>query len=319
MLNDFDKLVVYLDKDTLKYMFMCFNKNRDYPVMKKLYSMLHDGYKNNFIVTPITFNHIMPYIDENTIDNEYLAMMGNIGQIQFHRRFTVRTLQLIRIINYFFEKKYNKPQWRDVFSSNPEDKYIAGFNQYRSISIQNVLKSYEREKNASRIYYFIENYKQGHSFDDIAGEYFQYFWDEFPDLITPFLPLNGSADYNMKIFLDYDEINEIPEYHLASNLLSHLFETYGIDEIESGSKDDLLLAAETAAAYMPYCHFYVTSIEIAEIINMNGMNESYDVKVYDNNESSLYKLIEDLGFYIETLMAERKLKANKSIFKKGKY
>jgi hypothetical protein len=319
MLNDFDKLVVYLDSATLKYMFMSYTRNRDYPVMKKLFSLLEEGYKTDTIVTPITFNHLIPYIDENTIDTEYLAMMAKIGQIQFHRRFTVRTLQLIRIINYFFEKKYSKPQWRDIYSSNPEDKYVAGFNQYRSISIQNVLKSYEREKNASRIFYFIENFKKGNKFEDIAGEYFEYIWEEFPDLITPYLPQNGSAEYNMKIFLEFDEINEIPEYHLMSNLISHLIETYGIGEIEAGSKDDLLLAAETAAAYMPYCHFYVTEVEIAEIINMTGINESYDVKVYDHNESSLYQLIEDLTFYIETLLAERKLKSHKSMFKKGKF
>ncbi len=319
MLNDFDKIVVYLDVETLKFMYMSYTKNREYPVMKKLYSLLHEGYINDTIVTPITFNHLLPHIDENTIDSDYLAMMGSLGQLQFHRRFTVRTLQLIRIINHFFEKKYNKPLWRDVFSANPNDKYVAGFNQYRSISIQNVLKSYQREKNASRIYFFIDNYKKGRKFEDIAGEYYHYIWDEFPDLITPYLPMDGSAEYSMNKFLDYDEINEIPEYHLISSLLSLLFETYGIGKIESGEEDSLLLKAETAAAYMPYCHFYVTEVEIADIINMCGINQSYDVKVYDNNESSLYKMINEIRFRVDMLIDERKQKTNKTMFKKGKF
>ena len=319
MLNNFDSFVVYLDPDTLKYMFLNYMKSRNYPVMKKLYSVLKGGYENNMIVTPISFNQILSYIEENTIDNEYLAMMGNIGQIQFHRRFTIRTLQLIRIINNFFEQKYKKQIWMDAFSTNPDKEYMPGFNQYRSISVQNVLKAFEREEKYSRVYYFIESYKEGKSFEDIAGEYFRYSWEQFPDIIKPFLPIDGTPEYNMKRFLEYEEIKEIPEYHIISNILHPLFEKYGIKDIESGLKDDLLLAAETAAVYMPYCHFYVTTVDIAELIMMTGINESYNVMVYDHNESSLYKLIDDINILINTKKIESKRKTSKTIFRKSRY
>lgn len=319
MLNDFDSFVVYLDPDTLKYMFLNYMKSRNYPVMKKLYSVLNEGYENNMIVTPISYNQIISYIEENTIDNEYLAMMGNIGQIQFNKRFTIRTLQLIRIINHFFEQKYKKPIWMDAFSSNPDNKYMPGFNQYRSISVQNVLKAFEREEKYSRVYSFIESYKEGKSFEDIAGEYFRYSWEQFPDIIKPFLPIDGTPEYNMKRFLEYEEIKEIPEYHIISNILHPLFEKHGIKDIESGLKDDLLLAAETAAVYMPYCHFYVTTVDIAEIIMMTGINEPYNVMVYDHNESSLYKLIDDISILIKTKKIESKRKTSKTIFRKNRY
>ena len=58
--------------------------------------------------------------------------------------------------------------------------------------------------------------------------------------------------------------------------------------------DEALFVAETAAAYMPYCHFYVTIVDVAELITKTRINKFYDVKVYDHNESSLYKLIDDL-------------------------
>ena len=319
MLNDFKSFIVYLDPDTLKYMFLNYMKSQNYPVMKKLYSVLKEGYENNMIVTPISFNHILSYIEENTIDNEYLAMMGNIGQIQFHRRFTIRTLQLIRIINNFFEQKYKKPIWMDAFSTNPDKKYMPGFNQYRSINAQTVLKALEREEKYSRVYYFIESYKEGNSFEDIAGEYFRYSWEKFPDIIKPFLPIDGTPEYNMKRFLEYEEIKEIPEYHIISNILNPLFEKHGIKDIESGLKDDLLLAAETAAVYMPYCHFYVTTVDIAELIMMTGINKPYNVMVYDHNESSLYKLIDDISILINTKKIESKRKTSKTIFRKSRY
>ena len=81
-------------------------------------------------------------------------------------------------------------------------------------------------------------------------------------------------------------------------------------------KDDLLLAAEKMAAYMPYCNFFVSNVDVAELVNMTGINEPYNVKVYDNNESSLYRLIDDLTNALKHKSVEKDMRTSKTIFRK---
>jgi len=301
MINATDRYIVFLDSDTLKFMYLSYIKSRNYPVMNKLYTLLHEGYKSNLVVTPISFNHILPYIDKNLISIEFLNMMGSIGQIQFHQRFTIRTLQLIRVIKY------------------PDEKYNPGFNKYHSISAQNVLKAIDREKNSSQIYFFIESFKKGKTIEVIVGEYFKYLWGKFPDIIKPYLPVDGDPEYYFKSFIENEEIKDIPEYHIVSNILYTLFETYGIEDVEYGLKDDLLLAAETTAAYMPYCHYYITTVDFAELVMMTRINETYNVNIYDHNESSLYRLIDDLTESLKVKRTESKKKISKTAFRKSRF
>ena len=91
----------------------------------------------------------------------------------------------------------------------------------------------EREKNNSQIYFFIENFKEGNPLDSIAGEYFNYLWEKFSDLVKPYLPVDGSYEYYMKKFLEYEDIKDIPEFHIISNILYPLFETLGIENVEA--------------------------------------------------------------------------------------
>ena len=80
--------------------------------------------------------------------------------------------------------------------------------------------------------------------------------------------------------------------------------------------DDLLLASEITSAYMPYCNYYVSTVDIAELILMSGINEEYKVRVYDHNESSLYKLIDDLTLACRSKSIERRRKETKTMFRK---
>ncbi len=319
MLNNFKRNIVYLDPETLRYMYYSYSKNRNYPVMNKLFALLSEGYRNNLVITPICLDHILPFIKENTINPDFLNMMGSMGQVQFYQRFTIRTLQLIRIINHFFHKRYNKPNWRDAFSSDPDERYVQGFNQYISFSAQNVTKGVAREKHNSQIFFFINSFKEGKELEETAPAYFKYLWQEFPDLIKPYLPRDGDSEYQMKKFFEYDEIKDIPEFHVIGNVLYPLFETYGIHDIENGMKDDLLNAAESMAAIMPYTHYYVSTAEIAEIAMMTGVNEPYNTKIYDHNESSLYKMINDLQNDLQTKKSNNHSGITRSSFRKPRF
>ena len=319
MLNDHDKLVVYLDPDTLKYLYLSYTKQRNYPVMNKLFTLLHEGYQNNFVVTPLTLEHIQPFIEEQNVSTDFFNMMGAMGQLQFFQRFTIRTLQLIRVINHFFDQTYSKPVWRDAFSSDPNALYAPSFNQYLSNSAMNVQKAIAREKKNSQIYFFINSFREGKPLESIAPEYFAFLWDQFPDLIKPYLPMDGDPEYHFRQFLEFDGLQEIPEFHIIANILYPLFETYGIKDIELGLRDDLLLAAETVAAYMPYTHFYVTTVDVAELVIMTRINESYGVRVYDHNESSLYKLINDLGEELKRRRSQVKKRITHTAFRKPRF
>ena len=307
MLNYFDKYIVYLDSDTLSYMYLSYSKKRNYPVMNKLYSVLHEGFTNNILVTPLSMDHLFPYIKENQIDINILNMMGGLGQTQFLQKFTITTLQLIRIINHFFNQDYKKPVWKDAFSSDPDEKNFPGFNKYSSIAAMNVQTAIEREKKNSQIYEFLEGFKEGKTIDSISSRHFKLLWEKFQDIIIPYLPVDGLPESNIKQFLEYEEIKEIPEFHIISNIIYPLLESYDFEDIEHGLKDELLLAVETIASYLPYCNFYVTKVDIAELVNMAEINEPYNVRVYDHNESSLYKLIQDLSD-LSKVTKERKLK-----------
>jgi len=316
MLNLTDRYVVYLDSDTLRYMYLNYTKARNYPVMTKLYSLLSEGYKNNLVVTPLTFDHVAPYINESKIEIEFLNMMAGMGQLQFLQRLTVRTLQLIRVINSYFEQNYKRPVWKDAFTTDPDEHYMPGFNKYHSLSPQIVSNALEREKKSSKIYFFIESFKEGKSIECVAEEYYSFLWEEFPDLITPYLPIDGPPEIHFNSFIKKEEIQDIPEFHIISSILYPLFETTGIKEIEMGSKDDLLFAAETMAAYMPYCNFYITTVDIAELALITGINLSYTVQVYDHNESSLYKFINDLALSLKTKDTHSQKKLSQTIFRK---
>lgn len=318
MLNTTEKFIVYLDNDTLNYLFLDYSGERSYPVMKKLYALLHDGFINDWLCTPFSIDSVPHFIKENRIKQKFLDMMGGIGQVQFHQRFTIKTLQLIRIINSFFDNHYNKPMWRDAFSVSPDEHYTAGFNKYSSINAKNAFQSLDREKRTSRIFEFIESYKEGKEAESLAGAHFKSLWDEFPDLIIPFLPKMGTPESHMTTFLEYDTIKEIPEFHILSNVLYPLLDAYGIEEVEAGKHDAALLTSEIIASYMPYCHFYVSSVDIAELVMMTGINKTYNVRIYDHNESSLYKLINDIT---ENYKAKNKYKKgttkNQTMFRKG--
>jgi len=317
MFNETNKFIVYLDTDTLEYMYLNYTKRRNYPVMNKLYSLLSDGFVKNVVVTPLAVDHLSLYIHENQIDMHFLNMMGELGQVQFLQRFTVKMLQLIRVINHFFEQTYKKPLWKDVFSSDPDEKYTTGFNKYHSITAQNVIKTLEREKKHSRIYDFIESYKAKKDMRSIASFHFNYLWEQFPDFIRPYLPKKGSPEQHIKSFLEYEAIIDIPEFHIISNIFYSLFELYGIDDVETGNKDDILLAVENISTYLPYCHFYVTTVDIAELIMKTGINEAYNVMVYDHNESSLYKLIQDLTDSMRQKQMALDKEMKKSMYKRG--
>jgi len=126
-------------------------------------------------------------------------------------------------------------------------------------------------------------------------------------------------EYHIKRFLEFDEIKEIPEFHIIANILYPLFDTYGIKDIELGLKDDLLLAAENISAYMPYCNYYVTTVDVAELVIMTRINEPYGVRVYDHNESSLYKLINDLTEGIKQKKSEVKKHITHTAFRKTRF
>ena len=225
MLNNTDKFVVYLDPNTLEYMYLNYSEKRNYPVMNKLYSLLQEGFVNNIVVTPLSMDHLRLYIDEKKINTVFLNMIGGLGQVQFLQRFTVRMLQLIRVINFFFEQRYKKLLWKDAFSSDPNERYIQGFNKYHSITARNVIMAYEREKKHSQIINFIEKFKEGKPAESIAADYFRFMWEQFPDLIEQYMPVDGSYDTNMKTFLEYDAIIDIPEFHIISGILYPLFKT----------------------------------------------------------------------------------------------
>ena len=261
-------------------------------------------------------DHIYPYIEENKIDPNFLSMMGEIGQVQFHQRFTVRMLQLIRVLKFFFKQNYKKELWRDAFSSDPDKKYSQGFNKYRSFTAQDVKKALERERKYSQISDFIEGYVKGNKAENLAAEHFRFLWEDFPDLIKPHLPAEGNPEAHIENFLKIEEIKDIPEFHILSNILFPLFDAYGIEDIENGNKDDILMAATSMSSYLPYCHFYATSSDIAELIIMSGINDVYNVKLYDNNESSLYKLIDDLSEAIIIKQSVVEKSKSKSIYRK---
>ncbi len=316
MLNRTEKKVVYLDTDTLGYMYLTYTGEKVYPVMKKLYSTLREGFESNRLVTPLELDHVQPYIENNMIKNDFLTMMGGIGQVQFHQRFTIKTLQLIRIISCFFGKPYDKPLWRDAFISDPDEKYNLAFNRYISITPQHAIQAISREKQYSRVFEFIESYRSGTPAEQMASCHFRSLYDQFPDLIRPALPPIGAPETHMNRFLANEEIQDIPEFHIISGILYPMVDAYGIDLVEHGVRDEELLAAEAVAAYLPYCHYYVTKVDISELLSMSGIPDTYDVRIYDNNESSLYRLIQDIKEDSRADSAKRELMSRRTAFRR---
>jgi hypothetical protein len=102
-----------------------------------------------------------------------------------------------------------------------------------------------------------------------------------------------------------------------SNILNTLIDTYGVDEVESGERDEQLFAAEIMGSYLPYCHFYVTTVDVAELVIMTGINEPYNVRVYDHNESSLYQMIHDIGERHQAKLRYQRQRKTKSVYQKG--
>ena len=192
MLNNSRKIVVYLDPETLEFMYLNYTEKRNYPVMSKLFNLLNRGFESDLLVTPLSLDHLYPYIEENKIDRTFLDMMGELGQVQFLQRFTVRMLQLIRVVNFFFEQVYKKEIWKDAFAADPDQHYTPGFNKYSSITAQNVIKALDREKKLSQIFDFIEKYKAGVEAESLAAEHYEFLWEQFEDVMRPFLPADPS-------------------------------------------------------------------------------------------------------------------------------
>jgi hypothetical protein len=317
MLNETEKRVVYLDSETLGYMHLTYTGERIYPVMRRLFSVLKEGYVNDRLVTPLSSDHIFPYIENSQISKTFLNMMGEIGQVHFHQRFTIKTLQLLRIINHFFDNPYTKPVWRDAFTSDPDERYRYGFNRYSSLTPFNVNQAISREKNYSQVFEFIDSYKAGKSVHEIAVTHFTSLWEQFPDLIKPFFPVIGSADTHIKRFLENDEIKDIPEFNIIAAILSPMLEAYGIEHVEHGMRDDELYAAEIVSSYLPYCHYYVTKVDVSEVLIMSGIPELYGVRIYDHNESSLYRLIQDIAEDYRAESTRKEFLSRRSMLRKG--
>lgn len=317
MLNETGKRIVYLDGDTLKYMFLTYTGQRTYPVMRRLFSVLHDGYVADQLVVPLAVDLVAPYIENNKIDPAFIAMMGELGQVHYHQRFNIRVLQFISVVGYFFGNHADRPGWRDAFSSDPGEKYRYGFNRYSSITAMNVSQAVARERAHSRMLQFIESCKMKMSDAEIAAEHFGSLWEEFADLIKPALPIVGTPESHLAEFLSNEEIKEIPEFKIFSAVLTPMFEAYGIEHVERGLRDEELLAVENIAAYLPYCHYYVTEVDIAELLNMSDIPETYGVRVYDHNESSLYRFIQDITDYLKSDAARKKDLAQKTVFRRG--
>jgi len=285
--------------------------------MKKLYALLSEGFVKDWLVTPLAVDIAGQYIKDSRIEQPFLSMMGSMGQVQFHQRFTIKTLQLIRVLNNFFDMQYNKAPWRDTFTSDPDERYRQGFNRYSSLTAVNVLQIISREKSYSQMYQFIDCFKAGVPIAEMATRHFRSLWEHFPDLVKPYLPSIGAPESHIARFLENDEISEIPEFHIMSTLLHTMIDAYGIEHLEHGLKDEELLAAECAAAYIPYCHYYVTKVDIAEIITMSDIQDTYSVRVYDHNESSLYRLIQDITEDYKSSQVREEYLAKRSIFQKG--
>jgi hypothetical protein len=317
MLNKTEKKIVYLDNEALRYMYYSYTGERSYPVMKKLYTLLHEGYLNNWLVTPLSNDHILPYLRESSIEPRFFAMMGGIGQVQYFQRFTVKTLQLIRVLNNVFGNKYDKPPWRDVFTSDPDEKTKTGFNRYTSINNVNVSQANSRENNYSHIHEFIEGYKIGTPVEKLAQLHFKTIWEQFPDLMKPHLPRVGAAETHRNTFLANEDIKDIPEFHILSSLLYSLFETSGMASVEQGELDEELLAAEIMSSYLPYCNYFVTRDNIAELAVKLGIDVFYNTRVYGLNENSLFLLIDEITEDHKTALKEQNTNSQHTIFQKG--
>ena len=317
MLNKTEKKIVYLDSETLRYMYYSYTDERSYPVMKKLYSLLHEGYVNNWLVTPLSNDHILPYIRENSIEPHFFSMMGGIGQVQYFQRFTVKTLQLIRVLNNVFGNEYEKPPWRDVFTGDPDEKTTTGFNRYTSINSLNVIQTNSREKIYSHVHEFIEGYKTGTPIEKLAQLHFKTIWEQFPDFMKHHLPRVGAAETHRNIFLANEDLKDIPEFHILFSLLYSLFQASGIASVEQGARDEELLTAEIMSSYLPYCHYFVTKISIAELAVTLGIDVFYNVRVYEHNESSLFRLIDEIKEDRKTAQKEQSMSGQRTIFQKG--
>lgn len=317
MLNRTGKRIVYLDSETLGYMYLTYTGERTYPVMRRLFQVLHEGYISDRLVMPLSLDHVYPYIENNQIEKPFLAMLGELGQVQFHNRFTIKTLQFIRIINHFFENHYTKPIWRDAFINEPDEKYRYGFNGYASITAMNVNQAMSREKSHSQVFEFIESYKDGKPAEEMAAVHYRTLWEHSPDLIRPYLPAVGLPEMHMERFLAREEIKEIPEFNIISAILYPMLEAYGIQHVEHGLRDEELFAGEVVAAYLPYCHYYVTKVDIAEVLSMSGIPETYNVRIYDHNESSLYRLIQDITEDDKRDAMQRELSTRRTMFRRG--
>ena len=190
MLNSSGKKIIYLDRETLRYLFYTYTGERTYPVMKKLYALLSEGFTKDWLVTPLAIDTVAQYIKDNRIDQAFLTMMGSMGQVQFHQRFTIKTLQLIRVLNNFFEMEYNKAPWRDTFASDPDERYRAGFNRYSALTPMNVLQIVSREKNYSQMYQFIDSFKAGIPIAEMATRHFRSLERKSPSLLFTAIVLN---------------------------------------------------------------------------------------------------------------------------------
>jgi hypothetical protein len=173
------------------------------------------------------------------------------------------------------------------------------------------------KRTTHRCFKFIESYKSGNAVEEIAAQHFRSIWDQFPNIIKTFLPTAGAPETHIIKFLENGDIREIPEFHILATVLYPMVKAYGIDQIEHGLQDEEILAAESIAIYLPHYHYYVTKVDIAEILTKSDVQETYHVRVYGHNESSLYRLIEGLTEDCKNEVSRKEYQSRKTIFQKG--
>ena len=71
------------------------------------------------------------------------------------------------------------------------------------------------------------------------------------------------------------------------------------------------------SSYLPYCHYFVTKVSIAELAVTLGIDVFYNVRVYEHNESSLFRLIDEIKEDRKTAQKEQSMSGQRTIFQKG--
>ena len=169
---------------------------------------------------------VAQYIKDNRIDQAFLTMMGSMaGPVPsaVHNQ----TLQLMGVLNNFFEMEYNSPLERHI-RERSDERYRAGFSRYSALTPMNVLQIVSREKNYSRcISSSIHSGRAYHRGD--GNPAFPFPLGKGYDLVRPYLPSIGAPESHIARF-DNDEIREIPN-SISCPRFPHHVDAYGIDHL----------------------------------------------------------------------------------------